>query len=85
MGLLGGDLHIEDQVRGGAVGVGHFAKSGGGAIVDELGSAGVVITWEQDLLSGGAGLTNGGHGSLDGGGPLVDVDVMLNPISIEMD
>jgi hypothetical protein len=75
-------VNVEDEVGGAAVEVGDFVKSGARAVGDEGGSVGPLVTGEEDLVASGAGLADGGHGGLDGGGPLVDVDIVLRGESV---
>lgn len=69
-------VDVEDEVGGAAVEVGDLHERGAGAVGDEGTGGSVVVTREQDLVASGAGLADGGHGGLDRGGPLVDVDVV---------
>ncbi len=52
-------MHVEDEVCGAAVQVGDGAQRGGGTVADELGSGGVVVAREEDLVGGGTGVTDG--------------------------
>jgi len=70
-------VHVEDQVCCAAVEVGDFDQSSAGAVRDEGTCRGKVGTGKENLVASGAGLTDGGDSGLDGGGPCVDVEVVL--------
>lgn len=72
-------VDVEDEVVGGAVDVGDVLEGVAGAVVDEVGGVRPVVAGEQDGVCWvvGAGLADGGHGCLDGLGPLGDVHVVL--------
>lgn len=57
-------VDVEDQVGGAAVEVGDLVQGGGGAVVDQGAGVGPLVAGEEELVAGGAGLADGGHGSL---------------------
>jgi len=75
-------VDVEDEVGGAAVEVGDFGEGGAGAVGDKGASVGPFVAGEEDFVASGAGLADGGHGGLDGGGPLVDVDIVLEKKSV---
>lgn len=70
-------VHVEDQVRRAAVEVRHFDQRAAGAVGDERPGRGEVCAWEEDFVAGRAGLSDCCYGCLDGGRPVVDVEVVL--------
>ena len=76
-------VDVEDQVVGAAVEVGDLGEGGGGAVVDEGAGVGPLVAGEEELVGGGAGLADGGDGSLDRLGPGVDGDIVLEGESVQ--
>ena len=70
-------VHVEDQVRRAAVEVGHFDQRAAGAVGDEGACRSEVCAWKQNFVAGCAGFADGGDGFLDGCGPGVDVEIVL--------
>lgn len=75
-------VHVEDQVRRAAVEVGHFHEGRAGAVGDEGAGGRVVVAGQEDLVACRAGLADRGHGGLNSGGPSVDVDIVLDGLSV---
>ena len=70
-------VDVEDQVVGAAVEVGDLVEGGGGAVVDEGAGVGPLVAGEEELVLGGTSLADGGDGGLNGLGPGVDGDIVL--------
>ncbi len=69
-------MHIKYQARRGAIWVGNRHQGGATSIADEITCARIVGAGQQDHVLGGARLTDGRDGRLDGAGPGVDVEIV---------
>jgi len=70
-------VYVEDEVCRAAVEVGDFDQSATGTVRDKGTCRSEVGAGEEDLVARSACLTDGGDSGLDGGGPCVDVEVVL--------
>lgn len=62
-------VNVENQVRGGTIGIFDSLKSVERAAGDEGACGSPVVAREEDHLRGGASVADGGHDCLDSCGP----------------
>lgn len=62
-------MHVKDEVVGATIDVGDGKESSGRSVTDVGAGVCPVVAGQQDEVGCCAGLTDGGHGSLNGGSP----------------
>lgn len=75
-------MDIKDDVRRRAVEVVHWQEHSTRAILEEVGGGSVICTRDQDQVLRSTGLANSRNGGLDGAGPGVDVEIVLDHVSL---